>query len=372
MTLDSRIQSGMSRMGFSKLTDIQNKVYEPALENKNIIACSGTGTGKTLAFLIPTIVRNADNNSLYAIIMAPSKELSMQICSQINAISNASGIVVRAVALFGGVNSRRQIESLKKNKPHIVVGTCDRIYELIKEKRLSVHTVNTFIIDEADRLLNPDKYELVGSLRKCCMRDIQIMAFSASINDKTIEYAKQLTNGEFVNILTKEKISIPSNIKNIYFIVPKKDKIEMVRKVIRAIGTKHCLIFTNSAYDADEITQKLLYHKYNVAMLNSKVDKAKRKNIIDAFRKEATDFLVCSDMAARGMDFKNVNAVINIDISDNPTEYLHRAGRCGRDGLDAICASIITDGQVNIIRKIQKTFNVNIIERHLYKGSIVK
>lgn len=369
--LDNRIVKGLNKIGIKELTDIQNQTLTPALEGKNIIGCSGTGTGKTFAFLLPTIMNNIDNKTLYAVIIAPSKELCIQICSQINLISNQSGIPVTAAALFSGVNKNRQLDVLK-SKPNIVVGTYQRIHELVKDKKISVHNVKTFIVDEADKLLNKDNMEGVLALRRCCMRDIQIMLFSASINDNTREFAKQLSNDEFVNILTNNKITIPTNIEHIYFVVERRDKIETVRKVIKALGAKHCMIFANSKYDTDEIAQKLIYHNYNAAFIHGNCDKNERRRIIDGFKTSKIDYLICSDMAARGLDFKNVNAVINIGLPEKPVDYLHRAGRCGRDGQKAVCASIITENELKSIQGIRKTFNVNLLQKKLYKGQVVR
>lgn len=369
--LDKRLIKGLNKSGINEFTDIQKQTLTPALEGKNIIGCSGTGTGKTFAYLLPTIMNNIDNKALYAVIIAPSKELCIQICSQINLISNQSGIPVTAAALFGGVNKQRQLETLK-SKPNIVVGTYQRIYELIKDKKISVHNVKTFIVDEADKVLTKDNMEDVLALRKCCMRDIQVMIFSASINDNTKVLAGELSNNEFVNILTNDKIMIPTNIEHIFFVVERRERIETVRKVIKALNAKHCMIFANSKYDTDEIAQKLTYHNYNAAFIHGYCDKNTRRQIIDGFRSSKIDFLICSDIAARGLDFKNVNTIINIGLPENPVDYLHRAGRCGRDGQKAICASIITESELKYIQSIRKTFSVNLLQKKLYKGQVVR
>ncbi len=370
MELDKKLMAGLNKAGIKELTQIQKECLEPAVEGRNIIACSGTGTGKTFAYLLPVIMRNLDNKSLHTVIVAPTKELCIQICSQINLISNNSKIPITAAAIFGGVNKQRQLQSLK-GKPEIIVGTYQRIYELIKDRKIPAHLVKTLIFDEADRILNKDNMEDVILLRKCFMRDIQIMLFSATITAKTRTFAELLTE-KYVNIFTNEKITIPTNIEHIYFVVDRREKIETVRKVIKALDAKHCMIFSNSQYDTEEITQKLEYHKYNAKCIHAKCDKNERRQIIDSFRNKKLDFLICSDIAARGLDFKNVNVVINIGIPEKTVDYLHRAGRCGRDGSKAVCASIITENELEIVKQIQKTFSVNMLQKKLYQGKVVR
>lgn len=371
MELNSKLIKGLNKIGINELTPIQKDCIEPVSEGKNTIACSGTGTGKTFAYLLPIITANADNNSLYAVVAVPSKELSIQICSQINLISNNSGIPVTAAALFGGVNKQRQLQTLKSH-PNIVVGTYQRITELIKERKLPAYQVKTFVIDEADRLVNNDNIDGILSLRKCFMRDIQIILVSASITASTGKLAEKLSDKEFVKIFTNEKLQIPKNIEHIYFITERRDKIETVRKAIKALDAGHCIIFANSRYDAEEITQKLKYHNYNVASLHADCDKNKRRQIIDGFRKKSVSYLVCSDIAARGLDFNDVETVINIGLPEKPVDYLHRAGRCGRAGAQGICASIITKEEQHLINSYRKAFGINILPKKMYQGKIVR
>ena len=371
MNIDSRLIKGLNKTGIRDLTPIQKKCSEPIGEGKNTFVCSDTGTGKTFAYLLPVISANIDNNSLYAVIAVPSKELCIQICSQINLVSNNSGIPVTAAAIFGGVNKQRQLKTLKSH-PNIVVGTYQRITELIKDRKIPAYQVRTFIIDEADRLLNKDNIDGIMTLRKCFLRDIQIIAVSASIIPSTEKFASELTDKDFVKATTNEKLKIPENIQHIYFVVERRDKIETVRKAIKALNTKHCIIFANSKYDADEIAQKLQYHNYNVGSLHANCDKNKRRQIVDGFRNKSIDYLVCSDIAARGLDFQDVNSVINIGLPEKPVDYLHRAGRCGRAGAKGICASIITKEEIHLVKSYQKAFNINMLQKSMYQGKIVR
>ena len=372
---DPRLVKGLNRLKIQELTAIQKECFKPALEGKNIIGCSPTGSGKTFAYLLPIIQKNHSeqpiSKELYAVIIVPSKELSIQICSSINQLSNHSGIPVTAAALFGGVNKNRQLETLK-SKPNIVVGTYARIYELIKEKKLPAYQVKTLIIDEADQMLKPEHFDGILALRKCLMRDVQIMLFSASIKQNVEKLSSELSLYPFVKIFTNEKLTIPGNIHHYYFVTEKRDQIEEARKVLKATDSHHCMIFVNSKYDAEEITQKLIYHNYSVAGLTSNMSSNERRQLIDSFKQGKFDCIICSDLAARGLHFDHVDTIISIGLPDQNNDYLHRAGRCGRNGHEGISIAIITPKEEFKIKNLQKTFAINMLPKKLYQGKIVR
>lgn len=371
MNIDKILIDALKKQNITDLTDIQKDSFDPIIEGKSIIASSNTGTGKTLAYLLPIYqyIMAAKDNNLSAIIIAPTKELCMQIVNQVKLLSQNAKLDVKAVAVIGGTNEKRQLEQLK-SKPEIIVGTYSRVYDLIKLKKIPAHLVKFFIIDEADKMLNNDNITGVTELRKCFMRDVQICLFSASINAKCKANAEKLSK-DFVNIFTSERVSIPTNINHYYILANKREKIETVRKAIKALNSTHSLIFANSRYDIEEITQKMKFHHYNIESLDSNKDKNARKHIIQGFSDKKLQFLVASDVASRGLHFNDLDSVINIGLPDQPLDYLHRAGRCGRNGQKAFCVSIITDNELDKIKKYQKTLNINILQKKLYQGKIV-
>lgn len=371
MNIDKILIDALKKQNITELTDIQKDCFDPVMEGKSIIASSNTGTGKTLAYLLPVYQYHiaSKDNSLNTVIIAPTKELCMQIINQIKLLSQNAHLDLKAVAVIGGTNEKRQLEQLK-TKPQIIVGTYSRIYDLIKLKKIPAHLVKFFIIDEADKMLNNDNVVGVTDLRKCFMRDIQICLFSASINAKCKKNAENLGK-DFVNIFTSNRVTIPTNIDHYYILSTKRDKIETVRKAIKALNSTHCLIFANSRYDIEEITQKMKYHHYDIESLDSNKDKNARKHIIQAFSDKKLQFLVASDVASRGLHFNDLDSVINIGLPDQPLDYLHRAGRCGRNGQKAFCVSILTENELDTIKKYQKTLNINIIQKKLYQGKIV-
>ncbi len=362
---------GLNKQKITEPTDIQQQVYSKIIDNSNVIARSQTGSGKTLAYLLPLYQKiDLDNRTTQAIILVPTHELAMQVHKQIELLSKNSGINLTSAVIIGNANIERQIDTLKK-KPFIVVGTPGRIHELIKKKKIQAHTTKTIVIDEADRMLDKNNIQAVKDVRKTAMRDTQILLFSASINDKTINAAKDILTNPVI-IKTSDKTNIPTNIEHLFFVVEQRDKIEMLRKLSKSINPKKAMVFINKAYDIEEATQKLKYHQYNAECIYGKVDKLQRKNIINNFRTGKLQFLIATDIAARGLDIEGVTTIFNISMPEDPKDYLHRAGRCARNNEKGLCVSIITEQELPLIKSYQKAFGINILQKRLYQGKIVR
>lgn len=372
--LNPSIQKALNKQKITELTEIQSLCIPNILEGKNVSGGAKTGTGKTLAYLIPVYenilkLEQRESSEFYCIIVVPAKELAFQISRQIELLSNNLNINAKSVVAVGNFNMARMIEALKQ-KPTFVIGTAARLKELISMKKIPAHKSKYLIFDEADKLINKDNIALSMELKKCFYRDIQTLFFTATFGEK---YQKNLENIDIdvLNIMTSKLVSTPENIKHYYVECAFRDKNETVRKVIKASNAKKAIIFANKKYDIEEITQKLKYHNYNVASLHAEGNKVINKNIVNNFINDKLQFIVASDYAARGMHFDNVDVIINIGLPEESTEYVHRAGRCGRNGKQGTCISIVTEGEINIIKKFQKDLAINMIPRTLYQGKMV-
>ena len=355
------------------MTEIQRQTYKHIMDNRDIIACSSTGTGKTLAYLIPIINRlKSDTHNIQAVVLVPTAELAIQVNNTLKDIFAHIDNTFSSVALIGDVNISRQIDSIKSNKPAIIIGTPNRIHQLISNKKIKVHEVKTLVLDEADKLFDKTFIQDVEAIRKSLMKFTQVLLFSASVDKKT-RTNTLCFKPIFIDINSNSgnTSQIPSTIKHISVISDRRERIETLRKIIKAVKPEKAIIFVNSKYDLEESLQKLEYHHYNVASIAGNKDNSAKKAAIENFRSGKIQLLIATDIAARGLQIDNIDTVINVNLPEDNKEYIHRCGRCGRNGNPGTCISIITDNELNKIKSYQKAFHINIVNKRLYQGKLV-
>lgn len=368
------IINALNTQSVTQMTPIQQEVYRFISDNRDVVACSSTGSGKTLAYLVPVINKlDLESKHIQALILVPTQELAIQVHEQIMKLFENAHIGLFSQFLIGDGNINRQVETLK-NKPAIVVGTPSRVNQLIKLKKLRVHDVKTLVIDEADKLMDKTYYEAVMAIRKSLMKFTQVLLFSASIDKKTRICAESLTFKAVTIDISKTNSNesiIPKTIKHIFIVADRRERIETMRKIAKASKSNKTMVFINTKYDLEESLQKLEYHHYNVAALSGNQDKFEKKKALDGFKAGSIQYLLATDVAARGLQIDDVETVINVNLPEDSKEYLHRAGRCGRNGKSGLCISIITENELNKIKKYQKDFHINIVQKRLYQGKIV-
>jgi superfamily II DNA/RNA helicase len=369
--LNDNLVEGLKKIKITEPTDIQAQVIPLALDNKDIIAQSQTGSGKTFAYLLPLFQRiDTSKKEMQAIILAPTQELVMQVHNQVKLLAENSGVPITSAVVFGDVNIKRQVETLRE-KQHIIVGSTARIYELVKMKKISAHTIKTIVLDEADRLLGDEYLSGVKDLIKTTLRDRQLMAFSASIDEKTLKSAEALMKEPQV-VKLQETLQINPDIKHMFFITEQRDKIEMLRKIVASAKPERAIVFINRSEDIQETTIKLQYHHLKCDGLYGSATKEERKKALEDFRTGKIQLLVASDLAARGLDVKGVSHIINLDFPRDSREYLHRAGRTGRAGEKGTCVSIVTLKETTTLKEYEKKFNIKIEEKDMHMGKIVE
>lgn len=370
LNLNENLIKGLKREGILEPTEIQSQVIPLALEHLDIIGQSHTGSGKTLAYLLPIMESiDASKRETQCIILCPTHELAIQINDQIKLLSRNSELPIRSSVIIGTASIKRQIDSLKE-KPHIVVGSTGRIYELIKNKKLKSHTVKTIVLDEGDRLLDEKNIDSVKDVIKTTQRDQrQIMLFSATISESTLETARGIMKDpEIVNV--SEESIVNTNIEHLYITCEMREKFDILRKLVASLKPKRAIVFINKSEEIDLTTTKLRYHKLQAQGIYGMSTKEERKEAMDKFKSGKAQLLVSSDISARGINIESISHIFNLDLPPTSKEYIHRVGRTARGKRSGTAISIITDKDLPIIRSYQKELNVEFKEVVISHGKL--
>lgn len=371
INLDFNLSKALQKQGIKSLNKIQSLVFEDIKDYKDLIVQAQTGSGKTLAYLLPLFQKiGTSKRETQVLILAPTHELSMQIVNQVKLLSENSGINVTTLPLIGEVNIQKQIKNIKSIKPHIVVGTTGRILDLIKQRKLKVHTVKTIVLDEVDSLIGGKSLKSVKDVIKCTLKDRQLLAFSASADDKCVEILKDLMKDPKI-VKTENKVSVNKNINHMYLLGDKRDKFKLLRKSLAAVNPKKAIVFVNDEESIEVINNKLNFHNRNSVCIYGRMTKEDRKNALDKFKSGKANVLVSSDLSARGIDIKDVTHVFNLDFPVSSNEYIHRVGRTARGLNQGDAISIITPKELASVRILSKEFNIKISHKDLYEGKLI-
>ena len=323
--------SALAKEKIEKPMAIQEEAIPRILGGGNIIGQAPTGTGKTLAYLLPVLQRvNVDLPQVQAVVLAPTYELSMQIARTAKQLADDAGIGVRVLGLIGGANIARQMEKLKK-KPHVVVGSAGRILELSRKGKLNLRQANCLVLDEFDRLLDDQNAGTVAALIGAVPENgVQYLMFSATASKRARERADFLQHPEFVRV--EDVPAGTGERENFYALVPFRGKVDLLRRLTRSLPVKRGLVFLNRAFDAGRALEKLRYEGISAESLLGCADKMSRKKALADFQKGKAQLLLSTDLAARGLDIPDVDYVVNLDLPESAEVYLHRAGRTARAG----------------------------------------
>lgn len=371
LNINQSIVMALKKQNITTPTGIQETSIPFALENKDIIAEAHTGTGKTLAFLIPIFEKiNLEKREMQAIILAPTHELVVQIESQIKLLATNSHMDIKSLSIMGESNIEKQIKKLKEIKPHIIIGSPGRILDLIKKRKITAHTIKTIVLDEADNLLSKNKPTIIKDIIKSTMKDRQLMFFSASINKETLNLAKTLVK-EVEIIKIENKSEINPRIEHICILGSLRDRFENLRKLLAAEQPKRAIVFVNNNTELRQINEKLQYHKVKSTAIYGNASKEERQRTLDSFRRGKCNVLVSSDLSARGLDIPEVSHIISLDFPVNPNEYLHRAGRTARGNNSGVSLCLITNKDIEILQSYEKAFGIEFTVKKLYGGKLM-
>jgi ATP-dependent RNA helicase DeaD len=339
LNLSHEVQRALGEMGFEEATPIQSKAIPPIFEGKDIIGQAQTGTGKTCAFGIPAIeMLDTAVAGVQVLVLCPTRELAIQVSEELkNVCKFKKGIKI--LPIYGGQSIDRQIMALK-GKPQIIVGTPGRVMDHMRRHTLKLGSLKMIVLDEADEMLNMGFREDIDTILEDIPKDRQTLLFSATMPKEIMDLTK-LYQKEPVLIKTVHKeLTIPS-IEQFYLEVRESSKLELLCRLIDAKNIKLGLVFCNTKKRVDELTSSLQTRGYSAEALHGDMKQSERDRVMTKFRKGTIDILVATDVAARGIDVNNIEAVFNYDIPSDEEYYVHRIGRTGRAGKTGVSYSFI-------------------------------
>ncbi|MDX2083178.1 MAG: DEAD/DEAH box helicase [Rickettsiales bacterium] len=359
--LSEMMINSLHKKGFEEPTPIQAKTIPFLLKNeKDLIGKAQTGTGKTAAFGIP-IIENIvpDSKKVQAIILAPTRELAIQVAEELSSFAEEQK--TRILAVYGGQPIERQISRLQRGVD-IVVGTPGRILDHLERKTLDISKVSYIVLDEADEMLNMGFIDDIESILKAAPKQRRTVLFSATMPQHIERLAKQYMNEYEVIAAVSDQIS-RANIQQIYFEVPQSDKFEALFRIIDVEASFYGMVFTRTKIDADEISHKLANRGCRAEAIHGDLSQGQREKVLQKFRSKQITVLVATDVAARGIDVDNLTHVINYSLPQDPESYVHRIGRTGRAGKTGTAITLITPSEYRKLISIQRMANATITKQ---------
>jgi len=366
--LSSLLCERLTANGLTNPTAIQAEAIPALLGGRDVSARSQTGTGKTLAYLLPLLQQlNAESKAIQGVIIAPTQELAMQIVRVADYYAEPLGI--RVQQLIGGAALKRQIEKLKLH-PQLIIGTPGRIHELHKLNKLKLHHVTQLVIDEADQVFELGSTKEVETLLFAFGRDRQVSFFSATYPEQMSRFeGRWMKDPLRIQIAPQHRVS--ETIDNYYIVSDKRDKTDTARRIIRLLNPRSALLFLNDTDQISNWESKLKYEGFTVEAIYGDADKQRRAATLARFREGGCQLLLATDVAARGLDIEGLPLVINLDPPFDADHYVHRAGRTGRMGRKGTVMSIVTPQELFIVDKFRKQLEITLDERTMFRGKLL-
>ncbi len=352
MGLSEEIQKAVRYMGFEEASPIQAKAIPAMISGIDLIGQAQTGTGKTAAFGIPILEKvDPKLKKLQAIVLCPTRELAIQVADEIRNLSRyMHGIKV--LPIYGGQDIVKQIRSLKSGT-QIVIGTPGRVMDHMRRKTMKLDFVHTVVLDEADEMLNMGFREDIEFVLNGVPEERQIVLFSATMPKPIMEITKKFQDNAKVIKVTKKELTVP-NIEQYYYDVKPKKKEEVLSRLLDIYSPRLSVVFCNTKKQVDLLVNALLGRGYFAAGLHGDMKQEQRDRVMQGFRTGKTEILVATDVAARGIDVDEVEAVFNYDLPQDDEYYVHRIGRTGRAGREGRAFSFVSGKEVYKLKEIQR------------------
>ncbi len=353
LSLSDALLKAIGSMGFEEATPIQEQAIPAARRGKDVIGQAQTGTGKTAAFGIPMIEHiDPASGAIQGIVITPTRELAVQVAEELNRIGQFKG--VHALPIYGGQDIKWQINALKR-KPQVIVGTPGRLIDHIeRRKTISLGSIKTVVLDEADEMLDMGFIEDIEGILEMTPRNRQTLLFSATMPKPIMRLAGRFMKDP-VEIGIKTKAMTVAGTEQVYYEVPEKQKFEVLCRLLDVQLPARAIIFVRTKRRVDELAHALNERGYPAEGIHGDLAQSKRDRVMHAFKDGSVEVLIATDVAARGLDISDVTHVYNFDIPQGPDMYVHRIGRTGRAGKLGTAIMFVTPRELKLLRLIERT-----------------
>lgn len=362
LKLSKEVLRAIEKMGFEETMPIQSEAIPPMLEGRDVIAQAPTGTGKTCAFGIPVIENiSQEDRSIQVLVLCPTRELVIQTAEELQNVAKFKKDIM-ILPIYGGQQIERQIIALRK-RPQIVVATPGRMMDHLRRRTAKINTLKVVVLDEADEMLNMGFREDIDTILQTVPEEKQMVLFSATLSKDIREIANTYQKDAVMVKIAHKEMTIPT-IAQYYLEVKGKNKLELLTRIIDSNRYTLCIVFCNTKKMVDELAETLVRRGYSAEALHGDIKQAQRDKVMSRFRKGAVDILVATDVAARGIDVDDIEAVINYDIPSELEYYVHRIGRTGRANKAGVAYTFVAGREMSKLRDIMYYTKAKI---HLFK-----
>lgn len=368
--LDPRILRAVTEMGFSEMTPIQQQAIPLLMEGQDVIGQAQTGTGKTAAFGIPMLQRVEEgDHSLQGLILCPTRELAIQAAEELRKFAKyMHGI--RMVPIYGGQDISRQIKALKGGA-QIVVGTPGRVMDHMRRHTIRLDNVRMVVLDEADEMLNMGFREDMETILSEIEQEHQTALFSATMPQAILDITDRFQQDAELVRVTKKELTIPL-VKQFYFVVKSVYKEEVISRLLATYGFRRSIIFCNTKRMVDELSENLKARGYQAEGLHGDMTQKQRDFVMGRFKSGSLEILIATDVAARGIDVDDLEAVFNYDVPQDIEYYVHRIGRTGRAGKEGMAFTFAYGRELYRIRDIERVCRTKMTEMKVPKAAEIR
>ena len=362
LNIHENLLRGIYRYGFEKPTPIQSMAIKPLMNNKDIIAQAQSGTGKTGSFTIGSLqIINLDKLETQVLILAPTRELVKQIANVVENIGNAMENL-QIKCCIGGTSVNEDIQYLKRNKPHMIIGTAGRVYDMMKKGYLKTMDIKLIVMDEADEMLSKGFKNQIYDIFQYLPKSMQVALFSATIPYDVLSLTEKFMKEPTKIIMKPEELTLGC-IQQYYIAIGNdQQKYETLKDLFSILEVKQSIIYVNTIKRVDELYEAMTKEGYPVCYIHSSMDKSQREDALKQFRIGQYRVLISSGITARGIDIQQVSIVINFDITRDINTYLHAIGRSGRYGRKGLAINFVTKFDIDQMKRIERHYKIDIKE----------